>query len=152
MKILFVTDLCPINENEKGLPLTLLNFIEDFIKLGHSVTLLRPNVIPNVILRGRKILPESKFYWRGIKIINKNFMTPFFNEGQFKFLDDIEFDIILSHMPSGILAANKISKLLEIPYFAAVHSSDIHVLENWKYYYMQNFMKKAYNEAKGVFI
>ena len=150
MKILFVTDLCPINENEKGLPLTLLSFIEDFIKLGHQVTLFRPNVIPNVILRGRKILPEDEFEWKGIKIINKNFLTPFFRKKQFKFLEKQGFDVILSHMPSGVLAANKISKLLNIPYFASVHSSDIQVLENWKYFYMRKLMKRAYNEACGV--
>ena len=150
MKILFVTDLCPINKDEKGLPLTLLNFMQDFIVLGHNVTLLRPNVIPNVMLRGRKILPEGEYEQNGIKIINKNFLTPFFNEKQFKFLQNQGFDVILSHMPSGILAANKISKLLNIPYFAAVHASDIQVLENWKYFYMKRAMKKAYNEAKGI--
>lgn len=150
MNILFVTDLCPINEEEKGLPLTLLNFIQDFIKLGHKVTLIRPNVVPNVLLRGRKILPEGEFDWNGINIINKNYLTPFFNEKQFFFLKNRGFEVILSHMPSGILAASKISKLLNIPYFAAVHASDIHVLENKKYFFLKNEMKNAYNNASGI--
>lgn len=150
MNILFVTDLCPINNEEKGLPLTLLNFILDFIKLGHKVTLLRPNVIPNVLLRGRSLLQDGEFDWHGIKIINKNYLTPFFRESQFNFLKNKGFDVVLSHMPSGILAANKISKLLNIPYFAAVHASDIHVLEDKKYFFLQNEMKNAYNNACAI--
>ena len=150
MKILFVNDLCPISDEEKGLPLTLLNFITDFQKLGHEVTLLRPNVVPNILLRGRRILPEGEFLWHNIKIINKNFLTPFFGENQFKFLKDDKFDVILSHMPSGILAANKISKLLKIPYFAAVHSSDIQVLKSNKYFFLRNLMKDAFKNALGV--
>ncbi len=150
MNILFVTDLCPTNDSERGLPSVLLAFIEDFISLGHNVTLLRPNVVPNVLLRGRKVLAEGEFVWQGIKIINKNFLTPFFNERQFSFLKNEKFDFILSHMPSGILAANKISKVLGIPYFASVHASDITVIENVKYCFLKNQMKQAYLEAKGV--
>ena len=149
MKILFVTDLCPIERKEK-LPNTLLNFIKDFTALGHEVLLLRPNVILNVLIRKRKIIPEGVYEYSGIKSINKNFLTPFFSVNQFKFLKDKNFDIILSHMPSGILAANKISKLLNIPYFASVHSSDITVLEDIKYFFVKSEMKKAYLEAKKV--
>lgn len=149
MKILFVTDLCPIERKEK-LPITLLNFILDFKSLDHEVILLRPNIIPNIIIRKRKILPEGEYEYFGIKCINKNFFTPFFNKKSFEFLKDYKFDIILSHMPSGILAANKISKLLNIPYFAAVHSSDITVLKSYKYFYLRYDMKKAYLEAKKV--
>ena len=150
MKILFVTDLCPTREDEKGLPLTLFNFIQDFIKLGHEVTLLRPNVTPNILLRGRKIYPEGEFLWQGIKIINKNFLIPFFNSKQFEFLKGKQFDIILSHMPSGILAAEKISTLLKTPYCAAVHSSDIKVLKDFKYTFLRKVMKKAYMSANLI--
>ena len=72
MEILFVTDLCPIREDEKGLPLTLLNFMEDFIALGHNVLLLRPNVVLNVLIRGRKILPEGNYNYKKINCININ--------------------------------------------------------------------------------
>ena len=150
MKILFVTDLCPIQENEKGLPLTLLNFILDFKSLGADVTLLRPNIIPNVLIRKRKILPDGEYLYNGIRIINKNFLTPFFNENQFLFLKNLNFDIIVSHMPSGILAANKISKLLKIPYITSVHSSDIKVLSDIKYLFLKKQMEKAYLEASLV--
>lgn len=150
MNILFVTDLCPITEKECGLPLTLLNFILDFKALGHNVTLLRPNVIPNILIRKRKILPDGEYEFQGVKCINKNFFTPFFSQNQFKFLKNKDFDVILSHMPSGILAARKISKLLKIPYFASVHSSDIEVLKNPVYSFLWYSIKKAYNEAKLV--
>ena len=151
MKILFVTDLCPIRDDEKGLPLTLLNFIEDFKKFGHEVVLFRPNIIPNVLLRGRKILPEGIFEYKGIKCINKNYFTPFFSKKQFKFLKKEGFDVILSHMPSGLLAARKMSKALKIPYFASVHSSDIEVLTNKKYKFLWHAIKKGYLNAKNVF-
>ena len=68
MKILFVTDLCPIERKEK-LPITLLNFILDFKSLDHEVILLRPNIIPNIIIRKRKILPEGEYEYFGIKCI-----------------------------------------------------------------------------------
>ena len=150
MNILFVTDLCPITNEEWGLPLTLLNFILDFKTLGHNVTLLRANVIPNVFIRKRKILPEGEYDFKGIKCINKNFLTPFFSKAQFNFLNNQQFDVILSHMPSGILAANQISKVLKIPYFASVHSSDIEVLQNPAYSFLWYSIKKAYHEAKLV--
>lgn len=150
MKILFVTDLCPIQDNEKGLPLALLNFIEDFKKLGHEVVLFRPNIIPNILLRGRKILPEGTFEYKGIKCINKNYFTPFFRKKQFKFLKKENFDVILSHMPSGILAARKMSKAIKVPYFTSVHASDIEVLTNSKYKFLWHSIKKAYLNAKNV--
>ena len=151
MRILFVTDLCPIYENEKGLPSVLLNFIKDFINLNAEVVLLRPNVILNVLIRGRKIYPEKEFLWNGIKCINKNFLTPFFKPSQFNFLKKEEkFDVILSHMPSGILAAHEISKLLNIPYTAAVHASDIKVLTDFKYSFLKAKMKKVYKSASLV--
>ncbi len=150
MNILFVTDLCPINKEEWGIPLTLLNFVLDFKKLGHNVTVLRPNVVLNVLIRKRKILPEGEYKYKGIKCINKNFITPFFSEKQFEFLKKQKFDVILSHMPSGVLAANKISKLLKIPYYASVHASDIEVLTNPIYAFLWHSIKKAYKEAKLV--
>lgn len=150
LKILFVTDLCPIRDDEKGLPLTLLNFISDFKTLGAEVVLLRPNIIFNVLLRGRKVLKEGEYFYNGIRCINKNFWTPFFNKFQFRFLKNEKFDVILSHMPSGVLCANKLSKYLKIPYFAAVHSSDIKVLTDLKYSFLKNNLKTAYKEAKNV--
>ncbi len=149
MNILFVTDLCPIKQDE-NLPLTLLEFILDFQKLGHKVLLFRPNVIPNVLIRGRKILKEGVYDFCGIRCINKNFLTPFFKESDFTFLKDEKFNLILSHMPSGILAANKISKKFNVPYFVSVHSSDIKVLEDIKYAFLKPLMKQAYMEAKMV--
>jgi len=155
MNILFVTDLCPIKDEEKGLPLALLNFILDFKHMGHNVTVLRPNVILNVILRKRKIYKEGEYSYKGVKCINKNFLTPFFTLRDFNFLKkepykNEKFDIILAHMPSGVLAANRISKLLKIPYFASVHSSDIEVIKNPLYFYLKFFMKRAFKGAKKV--
>lgn len=150
MKILFVTDLCPIYEEEKGLPLTLLNFISDFQKLGHEVTLLRPNVIPNVLLRKRKISPQKNGVYKGFRYINLNFLTPFFSAFRFNFLKKENYDVILAHMPSGILCARQIARALKIPYFAAVHSSDIKVLTDKKYFFLRGLMKKSYLGAKNV--
>ena len=153
MNILFVTDLCPIDEKEYGLPSTLLNFILDFKSIGHNIVLLRPNVIPNVVLRKRKIYPEGEYDYKGIRCINKNFLTPFFNKNSFEFLKNLnenEFDLILSHMPSGVLAANKIAKILNIPYFASVHASDIEIIKNPLYFFLWYSIKKAYMEAKIV--
>ncbi len=150
MNILFVTDLCPISDNEFGLPLTLLNFIQDFKMSGNSVVLFRPNVIPNVLMRGRKLLPPGEYFYKEIRCINKNYLTPFFHSSQFEFLKKENFDFIVSHMPSGILAANKISKLLKIPYSVSVHSSDLEVLKNPAYSILWHSIKKAYMKSKVV--
>lgn len=150
MKILFVTDLCPIREDEKGLPNTLLEFISDFKKLGEEAVLLRPNVVPNVLIRGRKILPTGIYNFRGIKCINKNFLTPFFNERQFGFLKNEKFDMVVSHMPSGTLAAKEISKILNVPYFAGIHASDIKILKDKKYSFIRKRAIKAYLGAKNI--
>ncbi len=150
MKVLFVTDLCPITAQEKGLPFTLLSFVKFFKKMNIDVVVLRPNVMPNILIRKRKIYPEGKYFFEGVEFINKNFLTPFFSPSQFKFLENQGYNLILSHMPSGILAANSISKLLKIPYFAAVHSSDIKVLTDFKYFFLRNVLRRAYVESTGV--
>ena len=51
-----------------------------------------------------------------------------------KYFKDEKFDIILAHMPSGIMTADIISKEYKIPMLCAVHSSDITVLTNIKYF------------------
>lgn len=77
MKILFVTDLYPINANEINTPLTLHNFVKEWIKLGHEVEVIKPNFILNSFLRGKKFYKTDFYEFDGVKIFNVNYHTPF---------------------------------------------------------------------------
>ena len=75
MKILLVTDLYPINN--ENITKALFLFAIEWQKQGHSVEVIRPNFILNTLIRGRKISEEKIYYENGIKIYNLNFHTPF---------------------------------------------------------------------------
>lgn len=157
MNILFVTDLYPLFEGEEGIPLTLQDFTLGFLKAGHSVQVFRPNFILNTIIRKRKTYKNGLYLNSknsDIKIFNKNFLFPFRKNSVIsayrKYFKDEKFDIILSHMPSGIMCAEILSKELNIPYLAAVHSSDITVLEDIKYFAFKKRMISAYKNSSCV--
>ena len=78
MKILFVTDLYPLN-NEK-IAKALYYFVLEWKKLGHEVEVIRSNFILNTKLRGRNIQKEDIYYENGIKIYNLNFEYLFHNK------------------------------------------------------------------------
>ena len=51
MNILFITDLYPVNENEKTTPKTLLNFVKEWENSMHNIDVIKPNFILNSFLR-----------------------------------------------------------------------------------------------------
>ena len=57
MKILFVTDLYPIGE--ENIAKALFYFIQEWQKQGHEVEVIRSNFILNTLIRGRKIIKEN---------------------------------------------------------------------------------------------
>lgn len=154
MNILLITDLYPLFEGEEGIPLTIRDFALGFIQEGHSVCVLRPNFILNTIVRKRKTYKNGLYEDSGIKIFIKNFLFPFDKGGVLraykKYFKDEKFDIILAHMPSGIMTADIISKEYKIPMLCAVHSSDITVLTNIKYFMFKKRMVQAYKNAECI--
>lgn len=154
MKILFVTDLYPIKSGENTTPLTLHNFVTEWIKQGHSVDVIKPNFILNSFLRNKPYYPDGYYNYEGVKIYNVNYHTPFL----FKFFKKIpnelkfgKYDIIIAHMPSGIIFANKLSKLMKKPLICAVHYSDIEILTNPLYsIYFKEQLEEAYKRAKKI--
>jgi len=159
MNILFVTDLYPLFEGESGIPLTIKAFAEGFLEAGHKVFVLRPNFIFNTHIRGRKTYRGGEYENSGVKIFNKNFLLPFdkgavlrayrnFSKKVLK--DDEEIDVILAHMPSGIMTADIISNEYKIPMLCAVHSSDVTVMTNVKYFMFKKRMINAYKNAQCV--
>ncbi len=154
MNILFVTDLYPLFEEEKGIPLTIRDFALGFLNEGHTVKVFRPNFIFNTIIRGRKTYKNGEYENSGVKIFNKNFLFPFREKSVLKaykkYFKDEKFDIILAHMPSGIMCADIISKECKIPMLCAVHSSDIKVLSDIKYFMFKKRMISAYKNAACV--
>lgn len=153
MKILLVTDLYPIeNSNE---PLTIKEFAKNWVALGHQVDVIRPNFLLNTIIRKKKIFPQKIFFEDGISIYNVNYLSPFLFDITKKLPKDFKvynYNIVISHMPSGALFAYKlVEKCPAIPYSISVHSSDITVLTNPFYgLYFKNRLQKAYKRADCI--
>ena len=152
MKILFITDLYPIgNEN---ISRALYYFIREWQKQGHLVDVIRPNFIFNTKIRGRKIIQEKIYIENGIKIYNLNFHTPFWFNVRNKLPKDFSlknYDVMISHMPCGALMAQKLLEKETIKYICAVHSSDITVLTDYKYsFYFAQKLKKSYLLADKI--
>ena len=47
MKILVITDLYPIKEDEKFTPRTIESFVKGWKNLGHEVRVIKPNFLLN---------------------------------------------------------------------------------------------------------
>ena len=154
MRILLVTDLYPLFEDEKGIPLTIKAFADGFVERGHLVEVFRPNLIANVLIRKRKLYKNGCYENDGIRVFNRNFLTPFQRTSVLraykKYFKGETFDAIIAHMPSGIMTADIISKEYNIPMLAAVHSSDITVLKSFKYGIFKNRMIEAYKNASCI--
>ena len=162
MRILFITDLYPVKNNEETTPKTLLNFVKEWEKQGHKVDVIKPNFILNSFLRGKP------FYKTGLygNVLNINYWTPFrFNiikkirriEAKMQSLYSpttlhsslftLHYDVIIAHMPSGILYADK----LGVPFVAGVHNSDLEVLTNPLYkFHFRKRLKKALDNATAI--
>lgn len=147
MNILVVTDLYPVKENEKKTPRTIYDFLRGWEKSGHTVNVIKPNFTLNSFLRGKP------FYKSGIygNVTNLNYWTPFFGniKSKLNHYNKNEFtpDIVIAHMPSGLIYANKLGK----PFVAGVHVSDIEVLTNPIYsVYFKSEMEKGYKNAVKI--
>ncbi len=139
MKILVITDLYPIKEGEKYTPRTIKNFVETWKNLGHEVKVIKPNFLLNSFLRGKKFYP-NKVYG---DVENINFFFPFWGKMKTSFSPDV----VIAHMPSGILYADK----LGLPFCAAVHASDLEVLTNPLYkIHFKSRLEKAYRNADRI--
>lgn len=159
MKILFITDLFPVKSGETTTPVTLHNFVNDWIKQGHNVDVIKPNFIFNSFLRGKPFYKTETYEFNGIKIFNVNYFTPFW----FNFLRKIpkefylkHYDAIIAHMPSGIIFGDKlINKTIKtganVKFVCGVHYSDIEVLTNPIYkFYFSNQLQNAYKRADKI--
>ena len=147
MEILVITDLYPVKDSEKKTPRTIYDFVQGWKNFGHRVTVIKPNFIFNSFLRGKP------FYKSGIygDVINLNYRTPFWGNVKSKLnkiiRDEFVPDIVIAHMPSGLIFANK----LDLPFVAGVHVSDIEVLTNPVYsVYFKSELEKAYRNALKI--
>lgn len=140
MKILVITDLYPIKENEIYTPKTIYNFVQCWKKQGHEVKVIKPNFLLNSFLRKKPYYPNGIYG----DVENKNFFLPFWSKVKLPFTPP---DIVIAHLPSGILYADK----LELPFCAAVHASDLEVLTNPLYkFHFKPRLEKAYKNAEKI--
>lgn len=143
MKILVITDLYPIKDNEKFTPKTIKNFVDGWEELGHEVRVIKPNFIFNSFLR-RKPFYKSDIYGN---VENINYFLPFIGNIKNKIKTEFTPDIVIAHMPSGVIFANK----LKLPFIAGVHVSDLEVLTNPIYsIYFKPELEKAYKNATKI--
>lgn len=136
MKILVITDLYPVKEDEKYTPRTIETFVKNWQKAGHEVKVIKPNFLLNSFIRKKPFYPDGIYG----EVENRNYFFPFWG----KIKTDYKPDIVIAHMPSGILFADK----LGLPFCAAVHCSDIEVLTNPVYgFHFKPRLEKAYKNA-----
>lgn len=144
MKILFATDLYPVSETEKETPKTLYNFVDCWRNSGVEVDVIKPNFILNSFVR------KKPFYKTGLynDVYNINYWTPFCFDIKNKIKANLDYDIVVAHMPSGILFAEK----LGLPFAAGIHNSDLEVLTNPLYtFYFKNRLQTALKKASAIF-
>ena len=144
MKILFISDLYPVKDDEKTTPKTLLNFVKEWQKSGHKVDVIKPNFILNSFLRRKPFYKTGQYG----NVFNVNYFTPFWFDVKRKLRGFIfDYDIVVAHMPSGILFADK----LGMPFVAGVHNSDLTVLTKFVYkFHFKNRLEKALDHAKNI--
>lgn len=135
MKILFITDLYPIKDEEKTTPKTLLNFVKEWQNAGHEVDVIKPNFILNSFLRKKPYYNTGQYG----NILNLNLWTPFWKVTPTK----TNYDIVIAHMPSGILYADKLGQ----PFVAGIHNSDLEVLTSplYKFHFRKRLKTALYN-------
>ena len=141
MRILVITDLYPINDNEIHTPKTIYDFVKSWENLGHEVRIIKPNFLLNSFLR------KKTYYKNGIygNVENINYILPFCGDIKKKIKTLFAPDIIVAHMPSGLIFTNK----LGVEFCAAVHCSDLEVLTNPIYsIYFKTEVEQAYKNAK----
>lgn len=140
MKILFISDLYPVKDSEKRTPRTLSNFVSDWKNDGHEVDVIKPNFMLNAFLRKKPFYKQGNYNG----VLNLNFWTPFWGEIK---QPAKNYDVVIAHMPSGILYADKIN----LPFVAGIHNSDLTVLTNPLYkFHFKKRMEKALENAKAI--
>lgn len=154
MKILFISDLYPLKEDEKNCPLTLHRFVANWIQLKNQVDVIRPNFLINSFLRGKKFYKNGFYKYDGVRIFNVNYFSPFWFNVTKKLPKEIDlanYDIIVAHMPSGAIFARKAAKIAQKPLVCGVHCSDIEILTNPFYgFYFKKKLENAYSAAKKI--
>jgi glycosyltransferase involved in cell wall biosynthesis len=140
MKILVITDLYPIRDDEKYTPKTIKKFVDSWKLMGHEVRVIKPNFLFNSFLRGKPFY-KTGFYGN---IENINYFLPFCGNVAQKIKTEFKPDLVIAHMPSGIMLADK----LGLKFCAGVHVSDIEVLTNPLYgVYFKRRLERAYDRA-----
>ncbi len=145
MKILFATDLYPVSDNEKTTPRTLYDFVQGFREQGVEVDVIKPNFLLNSFLRKKPFYPTGQYK----DVFNVNYHMPFWGNVSEKLGSQLRPDVIVSHMPSGTIFAQKLAGKYNLPLVCGVHVSDLEILTNPLYaIYFKPALLKAFCKAK----
>ena len=148
-KLLFITDLYPVFENEKVTPRTLYDFVYGFRELGVGVDVIKPNFILNSFLRKKPFYRTGQYK----DVFNVNYHLPFLGKIENKLKGstvlDTHYSAIVSHMPSGSIFAYKLACKLGLPLICGIHISDLDVLTKPIYaIYFKRALLNAFRYAK----
>ena len=132
MKILLISDLYKIID-DNSIPSVLNDFSLALKEFNNEVAVIRPNFLINSIIRKHKILKNGKYKINDIEIYNRNFFLPFLTENKDFIKKFKNFDVIISHLPSGHIYASLINKYLRLKHVSILHQSDYTVLKDIKY-------------------
>ena len=148
MRILFVTDLYPVFEDNKTSKI-VEDFALAFKQKGYEVGVICPNFLLNSFIRGKKYARQGQYKKNNIKIYNRNFILPFL-DGNVSFLQE-RYDLIISHMPSGHIYADLINKKMKLAHISIIHQSDDWVLSDFKYsFYFKKRLQKALRNSNLI--
>ena len=148
-RLLFITDLYPVSENEKVTPRTLYDFVYGFRELGVGVDVIKPNFILNSFLRKKPFYRTGQYK----DVFNVNYHLPFLgkieNKLQGSTVLNTDYSAIVSHMPSGSIFAYKLACKLGLPLICGIHVSDLDVLTKPIYaIYFKRALLNAFRYAK----
>jgi len=147
IRTLIITDLYPI-DNDSTIPLAIEDFALALKDCGIEIEVIRPNFLFNTVLRRHKIYKEGSYVRNNIKIYNKNFILPFIFDN---FSPSNNYDLIISHMPSGNIYSDLLNKKLKLPHISIIHQSDLKVLFDIKYsIYFKNRLLSALKNSTFV--
>ena len=86
MKIIVITDLYPVFQDEKKTPRTIWDFVQGWKELGNGVRVIKPNFILNSFLRGKPFYKGGQYG----DIENINYWLPFWGKVSDKLKTDLQ--------------------------------------------------------------
>lgn len=142
MRILIITEIFPISDEEKYTPDAIKRLTKSWEKLGLEVRIIRPNFFIKTYLK-KNYSPDG-FYEN---VENINYILPFLGNIKKKIKTLFAPDIIIAHGLNGLIFANK----LGCPFSAGIGTAELKILKNPFYrIYFKPQLEKALEKSHRI--